>query len=81
MSQGVRPGQVFTFTDSRGHQRCAACDVIQRSKGRGPGFRFRFHRGSDCGLISGCPALSQMGGAAPPMGITLGQTATIPQLR
>lgn len=62
MSQGIRSGQTFTFTDSRGHTRCASCEIIQRTKGRGPGFRFRFHKGSACGIISGCAALAGGGG-------------------
>jgi len=61
-SQGVRSGQTFTFTTRNGQQKCGACSVIQRTKGRGPGFQFRFHRGSECGLIHGCAALQQAGG-------------------
>lgn len=59
-----RLGAPFRFTDSKGNQRCGECNVIQRSKGKGPGFQFRFHRNSQCGLgPHGCPALA--GPAAP----------------
>lgn len=75
-SQGVRSGQNFTFTDSRGHTRCASCSVIQRTKGRGQGFRFRFVSGQACGIVSGCAAL-RPGGAG---GLTLPQGGGVPTL-
>ena len=65
MQSGVRPGQSFQFTDSRGHARCASCEVIQRTKGRGPGFRFRFLKGSVCGIgPGGCTALAATNAAS-----------------
>lgn len=56
-------GGPFRFTDSKGNQRCGECSIIQRSKGRGPGFQFRFHKNAECGLgPHGCPALANAPG-------------------
>lgn len=66
-SQGVSSGQNFTFTDSRGHTKCAKCTVIDRSRGRGKGFQFRFVKSAQCGIVSGCAALRPGGGG----GLTL----------
>lgn len=42
-----------------GHgQRCAECTVITKRNGQ-PGFHFRFHKSQVCGIVSGCPALTQ----------------------
>jgi hypothetical protein len=46
---------------SNGKVRCGQCDIITKRNGA-PGFKFRFHKGSACGLgPSGCPSLG--GGA------------------
>lgn len=37
--------------------RCASCTTITKRNGQ-PGFKFRFHKNSDCGIVSGCPALA-----------------------
>lgn len=58
--QGIS-GQVFKFTDSRGHVRCAQCDIVGK-RGGAQGFRFRFHKNQECGIgPGGCPALTQGG--------------------
>lgn len=53
-------GRPFTV-GAQGRQRCAQCDVITKRNGQ-PGFRFRWHKSSQCGIVSGCPALTQGGG-------------------
>lgn len=54
-------GRPFRYGPA-GRERCAQCDVIQKTKNRGPGFRFRWHKSAQCGIVSGCPALAQAGG-------------------
>lgn len=51
----------FRMTDSKGHQRCAECAQITKRNGQ-PGFQFRWHKGTECGIVSGCPNLT--GGTA-----------------
>ncbi len=54
-------GQNMRIATQHG-ERCARCDTIQRTKGKGPGFRFRFVKNSVCGIgPGGCPALAQAG--------------------
>ena len=43
-----------------GRERCAQCDVITKRNGQ-QGFRFRWHKSAQCGIVSGCPALAQGG--------------------
>jgi hypothetical protein len=53
--------QVFKFTDSRGHVRCAECNIVGKRNGA-QGFRFRFHKNQECGIgPGGCPALAGPG--------------------
>jgi hypothetical protein len=66
--RGVQSGQTFTFTDSRGHTRCASC-TQRPSRSRNPAKQgrmvtdFRFHKGAECGLSpGGCPNVPGGGG-------------------
>lgn len=72
-AQRGRIGKEFSFTDSKGHVRCAQCDIIQRTKNRGQGFRFRFLKNAVCQIgPGGCPSLNAQPGA--------GSVGTIPQI-
>ena len=74
-SQGVRSGQNFTFTDSRGNQRCGSCSIVQSRSKRHPGknvFQFKFQKNQACGIVSGCAALQGNAGG----GLVLGGTQT-----
>jgi hypothetical protein len=62
-AQAGRLGAPFRIGPA-GHERCAQCDVVGKRKG-GQGFRFRFVKSAQCGLMSGCPALQ---GAGPGQG-------------
>lgn len=54
-------GRPFKLTTRTGSQRCAQCDPITKRNGA-PGFRFRWHKSSQCGIgPSGCPALAGQG--------------------
>lgn len=44
-----------------GRQRCAECTQVTKRNGQ-PGFRFRWHKGTECGIVSGCPNLGAGGG-------------------
>jgi hypothetical protein len=67
-------GKVFKFQDSRGNWRCGECNTIQRTKNRGLGFQFRFHKNMECQLgPGGCPTLQQG-----PGGLQLGGGAPVP---
>ena len=60
-SQGLL-GRPFQMTDSRGSTRCAQCDTVAKTKGRGMGFRFRWHKNQECGIgPHGCPYLGAQG--------------------
>jgi len=49
--------------------RCAECTTITKRNGT-PGFRFRWHKNSQCGIVSGCPYLGGVAGGQ--------QTLTLP---
>ena len=70
VAQKGQLGQAVPIRMSNGKVRCGECNVIQRAGGRGPGFRFRFRKNSECGIgPGGCPALAGGGG---------GQTLALP---
>lgn len=54
-------GRVFTFTTRSGSRRCGQCDLITKRNGQ-PGFRFRFHKSAECGIVGGCAALAGAAG-------------------
>jgi hypothetical protein len=66
-AQAGRLGQPFRVGPA-GRERCAQCDQITKVNGQ-PGFRFRWHKSAQCGIVSGCPALAQMGGQGPALQI------------
>lgn len=53
-------GQPFTMT-VKGVKRCAECNEITKRNGQ-PGFQFRWHKGQECGIQSGCQYLGNQGG-------------------
>lgn len=73
-------GTTFTYQSSSGHQRCAACEIVQSKAKKNQGKRvmvFKYHPRT-CGA-SGCTALAalnQPGGA--PAGPSPQQTLTLP---
>lgn len=69
-------GRPVRMTTGRG-QRCVQCDQITKRNGQ-PGFRFRFHKNSQCGIgPGGCPALAGGQGGVLGLPAPSGSTLTI----
>jgi len=75
VSQGGRGLQVGQPFPSPNGKHCMHCNIIQRTKNRGPGWQVRFVRNVNCPTLPGkCAALTGGVTAVPfqlPQGITL----------